>query len=296
MNEFENKLILKEEDFQTGLFPKVPEHKKKGSAYILTNGCKDDIIVSDKTTGKQLREGKYTKLIEISTAPYMKEIRFNSPGKEIAYSFDVYVKAVIQVEDPISFYENRNLDVDAYFNNLFLLDVKKITRKYSILEFDGMDDELTQRLSAFNTIDETTGFSYRISVVDAMPGAEAQEYVQQISKQELDAKVRGRAHTLAGNLTDKYEEAIRAQVVEGKITEVEAIEKIQEHKEMAEDKTIRRAEHLLAQDLMTGKEAKECVKNVLNESGKTKGIPLASNQVTIESNRMNEFYDEGEDE
>lgn len=295
MNEFKNKLILKEEFFQTSLFQKVPEHNKSDIAYILTDGCKNDIIISDNTTGKQIREGKYTKLVEISTNPYIKEIRFTSPGKEISYSFDIYVKAVIQVKDPITFYKNRNLDVDAYFNNLFLLDVKKITRKYSILNSDGMDDELTQRLSSYNTVDEATGFSYTISVVDAMPETEAQEYVRKISKQQLEASIRNNARKLTEDLTNEYEIAIMTQVGEGKLTEVEAIEKIQEYKERMENKEIKRAEQLLEKDLITNKEAKGYLKNILKNSNIEKKVELEDKEAVLKSNYMNRFYDEGEE-
>ena len=35
-----------------------------------------------------------------------------------------------------------------------------------------MDEELTNKLSSYNTMDESTGFEYRISVVDAEPSIE----------------------------------------------------------------------------------------------------------------------------
>lgn len=79
MNEFENGLIISDEAYQNGFFPKVPKVGKRGSAYILTGGGENDIIVDDRTTSKQIRQGRYTRLVEISTLPYIKEIRFQSP-------------------------------------------------------------------------------------------------------------------------------------------------------------------------------------------------------------------------
>lgn len=163
MTEFENALILKDEPYQAGFFPKVPNFRKEGSAFIFGGGINDDLLVTDRTTTKELRQGRYTRLIEISTRPYLQEIHFLSPSKETAYSFSVYVKAVIQVQKPITFYVNRNLDIGAYFENLFSMDVRKITRKYSILDYDDMDEELTKKLSTYDNFDESTGFSYRIS-------------------------------------------------------------------------------------------------------------------------------------
>ena len=123
MNEFYNQLILSDSEYECNFFPQVPNYKKQGVAYILTEGVNDDIVIDDKTSPKQIRRGKYRRLVEIATNPYLKEIRFKSASKERSYTFDIYVKAVIQVKNPIVFYNNKNLDVDAYFTNMFTLDV-----------------------------------------------------------------------------------------------------------------------------------------------------------------------------
>lgn len=293
MNEFENKLIIKEEAYQNGFFPKVPKVGKRGSAFILTGGCDNDIIVSEYTTAKQIRQGKYTQLIEISTLPYMKEIRFCSPSKETHYSFEVYVKAVIQVNDPITFYQNKNIDVDAYFDNLFSLDVRKITRSYSILDYNGMDDELTQKLSSYNTIDESIGFSYQISVVDAAPGEKAQEYVQKYGKQQLDAMLKKSARDLANSFTTSFEEAIRTEVAEGKLSEVEAILKVKEYKNLSYEEQVSRLVELREKGFITDKEARSYVVPALEGMG----TPIQSQQLQDYSEKskvkkfgMDEFY------
>lgn len=256
MNEFQNQLIIKDEAYENGLFAKIPNYKKHGAAFILAGGSGNDIIVDDGTTAKEIRKGRYTRLIEISTLPYMKEIRFNAPSKENAYSFDVYVKAVIQVVDPIAFYENRNIDVDGYFNNLFSLDVKKVTRKYSILNYENMDEELTNKLSAYNTVDRSIGFSYQVSVVSAEVGEKAREYVAKQSKQQLDALLKQQVRELASSYSDSYEEAIRTEVAEGKITESEAILKIQEYNRNKAQETMNYIRELRDNDLITGTAAR----------------------------------------
>ena len=82
MNEFYNQLILNDSEYECGFFPQVPNYKKQGVAYILTEGVNDDIVVNEKTSSKQIRRGKYRRLVEISTNPYLKEIRFKSASKE----------------------------------------------------------------------------------------------------------------------------------------------------------------------------------------------------------------------
>lgn len=298
MNEFENKLIKKEEPYQNGFFPQIPNYRKRGSAFILTNGCNDDIIVDDTTTAKQIRQGKYSLLVEISTLPYTKEIRFTSPSKETDYSFDVYVKAVIQVNDPLLFYENKNLDVDAYFDNLFSLDVRRITRKYSILDYGGMDDELTRKLSSYDTIDEPTGFSYRISVVAATPGAKAQEYVHQFGKQQLDAELKRSARELISSFTGSYEEAIMTEVAEGKLSEAEAILKIQEYGESSFENHVSRLDELREKGFITDKDARTLVTPALKNLGvnlQLKQTEGHAEQSKLEDSGMDGFYTEEEE-
>lgn len=267
MNEFYNQLILNESEFECNFFIQVPNYQKQGVAYILTEGINDDIVVDDKTSSKQIRRGKYKRLVEISTNPYLKEIRFQSASKERSYTFDIYVKAVIQVKNPIVFYNNKNLDVDAYFTNMFTLDVRKITRKYSILEYDGMDDELTNKLSSYNTVDESTGFEYIISVVDAEPGIEAIEYVKRNDKQNLDAELKKKARGLAKDVETDYENAVRMEVIEGKISETEAILEINRFRNADYEERLNKIVDLREHRLISEGDARKMIKQEnLNEA------------------------------
>ena len=240
----------------------MPNYKKHGVAYILADGVNDDIVVDEKTSSKQIRRGKYRRLIEISTNPYLKEIRFKSASEEQSYTFDIYVKAVIQVKDPIVFYNNKNLEVDAYFTNMFTLDVKKITRKYSILEYDGMDVELTNTLSRYNTVDVSTGFEYRISVVDAEPGFEAIEYVKRNDKQNLDAELKHKARELGRDVAVDYENAVRTEVIEGKISEKEAILEINRFKNADYEDRLNKIVDLRERRLISEEDARNMIKKI----------------------------------
>lgn len=260
MTEFENNLILTDEPYKAGFFPQIPNYRKEGSAFILTGGVNDDLLVTDRTTTRELRQGRYTRFVEISTRPYMKEVHFTSPSKEAAYSFSVYIKAVIQVNKPITFYVNRNLDVDAYFENLFSMDVRKITRKYSILDYEGMDEELTEKLSSYNNFDDSTGFSYRVSIVVAEPGENAQEYVKKYSTQQLDMKLKKNARELTASLSSSLPEALQIAVVEGRMTEEEAFQKIEEHEDKRFQTEIGRIQALRKNDILTDEESKNYAK------------------------------------
>lgn len=298
MNEFENKLIIKDSSYKNGFFPMIPNFRKRGSAFILTNGYMDDIVVNEHTTTKQIRQGKYTRLVEIATLPYIKEITFNSSSKEAAYSFDVYVKAVIQVSDPIRFYENKNLDIEAYFDNLLSLDVRKITRRYSILDFDCMDAELTEKLAAYNNFDESKGFNYQISAVAATPGKDAERYVHKHSTQQLDIELKNSARKLSASIAKSYEEAIRTAIVEGAMTEVEGLLKIKEYENTNFDDQITRLQELRDKGIITDTELRSMVRPELEKVGNKTDQTMMHSQVEnhgeINDSILDGFYEEEE--
>lgn len=293
MNVFENKLIVKEDIYKGGFFPIVPQYEKQGSAFILTGGVRDDIVINEHTSSKMIRQGKYTRLVEISTSSYLKEIRFSSPSKESAYLFDVYVKAVIQVNNPILFYQNRNIDVDAYFNNLFSLDVRKVTKKYSILDYDGMDDELQQTLSSYNTIDKATGFSYQISVVDATPGENAKDFVERYSRQQVEAGLRLKTQELVGVYSDDYTDAIKIKIAEGTMDEAEGLLRIEEYRNSKFEKKIKIIEEMRNQGIITDKVARESGTSELKYM--SVGIMEDTAKIDVNKKGWRKYYSEDEE-
>lgn len=296
MTEFENALILQDKPYQTGFFPKIPNFRKEGSAFILTGGANDDLLVTERTTTKELRQGKYTRLVEISTRPYLQEVNFSSPSKETAYSFAVYVKAVIQVQRPITFYVNKSLDINAYFKNLFSMDVKKITRKYSILDYDGMDEELTEKLSTYDNFDESTGFSYRISIVMAEPDKNAEVYVKKNSTQQLDMQLKKNARDLTSSLSESLPEALKVAVVEGKMTEEEAYKKIGEYNDEQFQAELKRIKALRDSDILTDTETKAFARGRIARAMGTNLLEEQASEDTEPDDKdaMDEMYEEDE--
>lgn len=260
MNVFDNTLIIKDEAYEKTWFPKIPNFRKQNSAFILTDGTNDSILINEHTTTKDIRQGKYTRLVEVSTSPYIKEITFNTSGREVSFSFRVYVKAIIQVKDPLVFYNNKNVDVEAYFHNLFALDVGEITQEYSILDYKGMDAILKDKLSACNTFDPSTGFAYQVSNVKAEPDDEAKDYVRKHDLLNLEASLRSSEKAIGKTLIATYEEAMWAEVASGKITSAEAIKNIQEFNNLNFEKALKRINELRDDGYITDADAKETLK------------------------------------
>lgn len=229
--------ILKDEIYQNGLFPKIPEHHKKGSWFLLTEGINDDIIVTDNTTVKQIRQGKYKRLIEISKSAMVIEHEFDSSCQESSYTFSVKVKAKISVSDPVEFFGNKNIDIKAFFNNQFSLDVGRITKKYSILDYSGLDDELISVLTSNQITDVTnTGLSYQIATVITQPNEEARKILKKIDDINIRRKTSKIVSAIAGeNKYKTYSDAVWEEAAKGNISNEEAIEKIEGHNKKSND-------------------------------------------------------------
>lgn len=218
-------------EYKCGMFPQIPNYHKRDSWFILTEGVMDDIVLNDRTTVKDIRRGQYKRLVEISRNTLAFSHTFDSNCRETSYTFKVTVKANVYVNDPIKFCANvRNISVRDFLNNQFSLDVKGVTRKYSILNYNGIDEELTRVLTASTVSDDTSGLSYQITTVMTEPNDEAKK----ILKDRDDMEIRNKMTEIAGEIavlskTKTYADAIWEEAAKGKITDVEAIQRIEEY-------------------------------------------------------------------
>lgn len=292
MREFKNELVIKEEEYSCGLFPVIPNYHKQESAYILTDGVKDSILVDQYTTTRHIRMGRYRKLVEISTIPYIKEIYFSAPSEDTTYKFNVYIKATIQIDKPLIFFGNRNIDVDAYFQNLFLQDVKRITRKYSILSFEGMDDELKAKLSMCNTVDSSTGFVYQISSVSASLDEEAEKIVRKRDRQKMDAKLYSSAKELSNVYTTNYNDAVLINMVQNNGSLPETIREMERYENEKFEQKINRLEVVRDKGLITDKEARQLAMPVLENMRNERAISLTEQADKVKALEIDNLYEE----
>jgi hypothetical protein len=284
--------IVGDWEYKNSPFAKIPEHSKRSSWFLLTDGTFDDIIVDDHTTVKQIWKGRYKKLVEISKTALSYEHEFASSCKETSYTFNVKVKAKVLVDSPIDFYaNNRNIDIRAFFNNQFALDVAKITRKYSIMEYSGIDDELTSALTSTHVLDPTTGLSYQIASVITEPNAEA----RQILKKKDDISIKERIDDLAGEVADKnlyksYAKAVWEKVAQGEITSDEAIEQIEAYQDKRFDKQVNRVIKLRDEGMINDTDATLQGQNLLPnpDAGARQSLPAPKPALSLTDEYFND--------
>lgn len=295
--------ILKDETYQNGLFPQIPNYSKKDSWFLLTDGVADDIIVDDRTTVKQIRQGRYKRLVEISRSPRTHIHTFNSSCKETSYTFKVTVKAVVSVENPIDLYSNiRHINIEDFFNNQFSLDVRKITREFSILDYNGIDDALSGVLPLTKVLDPTTGLAYQISTVETQPNEAALKILERkeavgiqnyLDEQEMMARTHltmqaGKAAQLSKGKT--YKDAIWEEVARGIITDTVAIQKVDDYNRQSHEEQFRRLLELRKEGFITDDDIamqKQVLLPMGNQSG-VKALPEANE----DSGSTDEFFEE----
>ena len=242
--------ILKDEEYTSTLFPQVPMHNKKTEWVLLTNGLSDDIVVDNYTTIRQIRRGEYKRVVEISKLSLLYEHSFDSLSKEPSLAFTIKFKAKVSVNNPIGFYNNvcnvknhvfadnsmdsnkkvRNIDIKLFFNNDILPIVNKITRKYSVFDFNDIENEITNALNADKIVSDTMGLSYEITGVIVQPNEQAMALLREKDTMTIRQSIKEQAHDIAKSIKGKsFEEAVWDEAAQGIITEIEAVKRIEEY-------------------------------------------------------------------
>jgi len=296
--------ILSDEVYNNGLFPQIPPYNKKDSWFVLTEGSASDIIVDDRTTVKQIRQGRYKRLVEISQKVYSYMHTFNAPCKETSYTFKVTVKAYVLVEKPLDFYSNaRNMNIQDFFNNQFSLDVRRIARNYSILDYSAIDDDLMDTLPRTKVLDSASGLAYQVQTVETTPNEAALKILEQkervgienyLKKQEMVglADIDAFSSKLAmQNSGISYEEAIWGEVATGKYSRVLAIEKIEAYKNQTRQGKLQSMLELRKEGIVTEEDFEMYKSSLLPElSTGAGGRPLAIEHKKDDAS-VDEYYD-----
>jgi hypothetical protein len=227
------KFVLGDTKYQNSPFAKIPNHDQRSSWFLLTGGTLGDIIVivDERTTVKQIWRGRYTRLVEISKKVLPYEHEFASSCKETSYTFNVRVKAGVSVNNPVDFYYyQRDNDIRTFLNNQISLAVTRIMRGYSITEYSGIDDALTTALTSSRVVDQTTGLSYQIQSVITEPNDDAKALLKKKDDMHIRAEMAQTASAIAQQSQEKsFEDAVREEVVQGYMTDMDAIRIIEDY-------------------------------------------------------------------
>jgi hypothetical protein len=104
-----------------------------------------------------------------------------------------------------------------------------ITQKYSILDYNGIDQELKNVLPAATVYNDAFGLSYQIITIMTEPNEEAKKLLKEHDDMALRQKMTNAAGNIAAQNRDKtFEELTWESAARGEISDIEARRRIDE--------------------------------------------------------------------
>ena len=166
-----------------------------------------------------------------------------------------------------------------------------ITRKYSILNYNGIDEELTRVLTASVVSDDTSGLTYQVITVMTEPNEEAMK----ILKNRDDMTIKHEMTMAAGEIamhhkTKTYADAIWEQAAQGIITDVEAIRSIEEYEKQNDNEKFNMLLKLRDEGFITDADISDQAQSFLQFSHSSNNKSLEQ----LDTSSVDELFDEGD--
>jgi len=264
--------IIREEAYPNGLFPNIP-YVKNGVAIVLTNGKKPPVLVDGLVSVRQIRNGKYSSLVEISTIFHNIDLNFSVLSKNEPYRFDVIVKVNVRVTDPIAFLNSQINDVPEVLTQHFSPIIRRLLKQADILEYGSLDEAVLQKLVDSNNFNDRSGLDFIVKDVEVQPDVQAMEYVRQLTDHDLNTRIeRQKADIIAESFSIK--EKMKSEIVSQQIDNMREI--------------INFVEELRGKGILSDAEAAENVKQWLKHNNALFTQSLIEKPGSYEVNKINE--------
>lgn len=217
-------LIASEMVYNGGLFPKIPD-RINGQDMLLVNSQGIARKVDDRLTTKDIRNGKYNKIVRISTVPNLLDISLKAVSKNKPYEFKITIGVEYRVKDSVVFYMNRELhDVSNSIRTALTRIINPIAKQYELTD-DCIDNALFDKLSGCEYSLEALGVIYSVHSADAEPSENATTFIKQMSDVTLNVRVEQHKVAESEKLTTRnMESAIMTKVASGEMDMKTALE------------------------------------------------------------------------
>lgn len=263
-------LIASEMVYNGGLFPKIPD-RVNGQDTLLVNSQGIARKVDDQLTTKDIRIGKYNKIVRISTVPNSLDISLKAVSKNKPYEFIITIGVEYHIKDSVVFYMNRELyDVSNSISTALTRIINPIAKQYELTD-DCIDNALLDKLSGCEYSLEALGIIYSVHSADAEPSENATTFIKQMSDATLNVRVEQHKAVEAEKLTTQnMESAIMTKVASGEMDMKTALETLSnsnrtEGINKIEDieRLIEFVQNLLKNNLITDFEASQHINTLL---------------------------------
>lgn len=286
-------LIASEMVYNGGLFPRIPD-RIKGQDALLVNSQGIARKVDDRLTTKDIRIGKYNKIVRISTVPNSLDIKLRAVSKNKPYEFIIMVGVEYHVTDSVVFYTNRKLyDVSDSISTALTRIINPIAKQYELTD-DCIDNALFDKLAGCEYSLGALGITYSVHSADAEPSENATTFIKQMSDATLNVRVEQHKAVEAEKLTSRnMESAILTKVASGEVdmkTALETLSNLNRTEGLNKIEDIERliefVKNLLKNNLITDFEAGQHI-NALLQSLPTNisSIKTLTNTMTQQGNK-----------
>ena len=257
--------IIRDEPFDGGLFPRLPSPSRVGSYLVLYGGKSIPLVVNEQTTVHQIRQGKYTRFVEISSAPAAWLQDYHVPCAEPKFTVHVTISGDVRVVQPgvycgVAFPVN----IVEFLDHNVLPDIQRASRRRSYTEQEELEGDLAGRMSILardpGIEDLATGLRYRIHTVLTDLDEDARNDLQRHKKIDIDERYRVTVMSQTQMVQGMgYADAVWEQVIKGELTEEEAIKKINQWDIESFEKRVEEVRYLREHDFLSEEQAKAII-------------------------------------
>ncbi|ATW26932.1 hypothetical protein [Candidatus Formimonas warabiya] len=278
--------IISKTPYKNSFFPKVPS-VMQGRAILLYSSEKGIVIcINDRVTPREIYVGKFDEKIEIDITKTTISFTVTVPSLNEPFLFDVTITAIIQIIDPLAFYLKGIFDIAECVKPHLLPTIRRVARKYSVVDYSDMDDALASQFSSKKYNYEDTGIEYVIHDVTCTPNANAREHIHSISANRLKQETE-KQKILTNTIIEKYKASnastltgtdmitnIFKDVVAGQLSSAQALKMAMDFTQSEGMQKVRNTDTIIdlinklkESDLITDNEAAEYIRDNI------KGLP-----------------------
>ena len=224
--------VVSDELYANSLFPSIPP-VPDGFAVLLTDGKFPPVLVDNKLSVRQIRNGKYTRQVLISTTVHQIYIYFNMPSKNDPYLFEVRVTADIRVSDPIAFFQTRIADLSIALNRILSPDVRRTCKNCAIKDCKTLDDDILFKIQPnnFETNIAQSGLAYYVTDVEARPDSGGMSWLERETIHKFKVEEETHKVDVASQLSEMdIKKALLGEVAAGNLTMAQALIEIDRQK------------------------------------------------------------------
>jgi len=223
------RLIVNEAEYKGGLFPKIPSRVPNQDTLLIgVDGIPR--LVTDYLTVRDIRKGNFNKVVRISTVLFSTDVSLKAVSGNAPFQFEIKVGVECKVYDSAAYYMSHTIySLEDSVKTALSRIVTPEAKRFELTDNNASAEMLRTFENKGEKALETLGVKFSVVSVDANPDADAERFVREMSEKTLNVRVQRHGLDEGVKLTSRsMEDAIMAQVADGKLDMEEAITKLRQ--------------------------------------------------------------------